>query len=155
MQVAEVDPFTIPPPQYSGPRETVITHQSQMAVHTVEVPAVQHAAPAVQYAAPAVQYAAPAVPAVQYAVPQFQVVHTAPQNLLTDLPGQVTCSNCHTHCITRTRYKTGTLTWIIVITLLLLCLWPFAFIPLCIDTFKDVEHSCSTCGTVLHVHKQI
>ncbi|XP_061737312.1 lipopolysaccharide-induced tumor necrosis factor-alpha factor homolog isoform X2 [Nerophis ophidion] len=131
MQVANVDPLRIQPPPYPGTQETVVIHQSQFAVQTVEVPV------------------------VQYAVPQVRVVHPAPASLLTDVPGQVTCINCHTHGITRTRYINGALTWVIAGVLGFFCFWPCLFIPFCLNTCKDVEHSCSTCGTVLHIHKQM
>ncbi|XP_054634135.1 lipopolysaccharide-induced tumor necrosis factor-alpha factor homolog [Dunckerocampus dactyliophorus] len=137
--VEKAGPAPIPmPPSYTGPPQTVVVQQSppvlQTAqIHTVQMPVYQHSAPQLQVVQPAV---------------------VAPRRPLKDLPGQMTCPNCHTTGITLVQYKNGTLTWILIAVLLVL-FWPLCLIPLCIKSCKDVKHSCATCGVPLYVYKRI
>ncbi|RVE75785.1 hypothetical protein OJAV_G00002470 [Oryzias javanicus] len=92
--------------------------------------------------------------------PQVHVTHqVAPmvvvQPLPTDAPGQMHCPHCKNTVVTKTEYKVGMLAWIICGVLALFICWPCSCIPFCIDSCKDVQHSCPSCNNVLHLYKRM
>ena len=74
---------------------------------------------------------------------------------VSELPMTYNCHVCHTQQVTRVTYKPGTLTWIIVLVLCLLGLWPCCLIPLCIDGVKDVYHTCPNCNSEVGVCRRM
>lgn len=78
-----------------------------------------------------------------------------PQVVFGDAPVQMTCPTGGGHqIITNIAYKNGTLTYLLA-GLFCFILGPCcALIPFCIDSFKDVEHTCPEHGTVLGVYKR-
>uniref|UniRef100_A0A914UNP4 LITAF domain-containing protein n=1 Tax=Plectus sambesii TaxID=2011161 RepID=A0A914UNP4_9BILA len=84
------------------------------------------------------------------------VVHTEtlPTAVIGDIPIQTTCPKCQQHVVTRLNYKAGALTWICVIVILLV-FFPLAWAPLCIDSCKDVEHYCPSCGTHIGTKRRL
>ncbi|RWR99113.1 hypothetical protein B4U79_12956 [Dinothrombium tinctorium] len=71
-------------------------------------------------------------------------------------PARLTCPNCHRDIITATNTTAGLLTWVLCGTLAFVGLfWGPCLLPFCIDSCKDVEHSCPNCGTVLGIYKRI
>ncbi|KAL4239534.1 cell death-inducing p53 target 1 [Mactra antiquata] len=61
------------------------------------------------------------------------------------------CQYCHADIITATSYETGNFAWLIC---LILCCFGLdagcCLIPFCVDTCKDVVHTCPNCQQVLH-----
>ncbi|XP_008409050.1 cell death-inducing p53-target protein 1 homolog isoform X2 [Poecilia reticulata] len=115
-----------------------------------------------QYLQPgAQQYQQPAQqPVVQYiaTTQQNQILQSGNQVLLvqhmpTDVAGSMLCPHCKNTVVTSIEYKVGMLTWIIFGVLLLFC-WPCSCIPFCVNSCKDVQHSCPQCNNVLHLYKR-
>ncbi|XP_051797320.1 LITAF domain-containing protein-like [Acanthochromis polyacanthus] len=91
-----------------------------------------------------------APPAGYQAVQTGQVIVTP---ALQDIPGQTVCPHCQQSVTTTTVFKPGLLTWAVCGGLAFVgcCCW----IPFCIDACKDVEHSCPSCHSVIHIHKRM
>ncbi|KAL1005469.1 hypothetical protein UPYG_G00059560 [Umbra pygmaea] len=97
-------------------------------------------------------------PAPQYIVTQqpanvTQVVMSH-QHLPGDVPGRMKCPHCQIEILTETRHKPGIMAWWLCIFLGLLLIWPCCLIPLFVPACQDVEHRCSTCKKVIHIHRQ-
>ncbi|KAM9792645.1 LITAF domain-containing protein-like [Neosynchiropus ocellatus] len=98
------------------------------------------------------------VAAYGYGMPAPQVIQTTSQVVMvqpTNASGAMVCPFCHTSVVTNTRYISGALTWLICAIVGIFLCWPCCLIPFCVDSCKDVEHSCPNCQRVLHIHKQI
>ncbi|XP_048052001.1 lipopolysaccharide-induced tumor necrosis factor-alpha factor homolog [Megalobrama amblycephala] len=97
---------------------------------------------------------APMVYTQQPTAPAFdQEIVIAPR--LTELPGQIKCPNCKKQIVTEMNFINGTLVWVICGSLGILLIWPFCLIPLCVNSCKDVEHSCPSCKTLIHVYRRM
>ncbi|XP_025086072.1 cell death-inducing p53-target protein 1 homolog [Pomacea canaliculata] len=61
-------------------------------------------------------------------------------------PIMVTCPHCHATVTTSTHYTVGTFAWLICVIILLLGFWlGCCLIPFCVDSCKDVIHTCPNC----------
>uniref|UniRef100_A0AAQ4Q0Y7 LITAF domain-containing protein n=2 Tax=Gasterosteus aculeatus aculeatus TaxID=481459 RepID=A0AAQ4Q0Y7_GASAC len=99
-------------------------------------------------------------PAYQYIQQQPQVVQPVNQVVvvqpnLTDTSRQKMCPNCRNTGMTQLRYINGMLTWLICGVVGIFGFLPCMCIPFCVNSCKDVEHSCPSCGHVLHVHRRM
>eukprot|EP01084_Bolivina_argentea_P090871 163654_1 len=69
-------------------------------------------------------------------------------------PQQAHCPTCNRITYTKIHYVNGLATWLSVGGLVVMQCWMgCCLIPLCIDGLKDVEHSCSQCGTFIGKNK--
>nr|XP_040041859.1 lipopolysaccharide-induced tumor necrosis factor-alpha factor homolog [Gasterosteus aculeatus aculeatus] len=98
-------------------------------------------------------------PAYQYIQQQPQVVQPVNQVVvvqpnLTDTSRQKMCPNCRNTGMTQLRYINGMLTWLICGVVGIFGFLPYMCIPSCVNSCKDVEHSCPSCGHVLYVHRR-
>ncbi|CAF0771559.1 unnamed protein product [Rotaria sordida] len=75
--------------------------------------------------------------------------------IVGDYPMQCMCPRCGRQIVTRIEKKSGLLVWIICGVLFLLGLWICCFIPFCIDSCRDTEHYCPSCGAMLGINKRI
>ncbi|XP_005460585.1 lipopolysaccharide-induced tumor necrosis factor-alpha factor homolog [Oreochromis niloticus] len=173
MEKGQAPNTDLPAPPYPGPPLDHKAGVSQPAVQPVVQPVVQPAVqpvvqpvvqPAVQpVVQPVVQPAVQIVqqPAYQHNAQQPQVVQPVSQvvvmqgHLPKDVPGQMKCPHCQTEVVTKTEYKIGILTWLIFGLLLFMGCWPCYVIPFFVKECKDVEHSCPTCNSVIHIHKYL
>ncbi|CDS37399.1 lipopolysaccharide induced TNF alpha factor [Echinococcus multilocularis] len=82
------------------------------------------------------------------------VVHTS--GALGPGPSRFFCSTCQREVMTNVTYKSGALTWLLVVLIFFLggalgcCL-----IPLCCDCDKDAVHTCSQCGQTLGTYSRL
>jgi lipopolysaccharide-induced tumor necrosis factor-alpha factor len=101
------------------------------------------------------QYFKP-LPAVNTQQPQQQqqviyVPTVATRNSLTAQPARIQCPNCRADVLTNIEHQSGCLTWIIIGSLcatglFIPLIWcGCQFIPCCVDSCKDVAHSCPNC----------
>ena len=79
----------------------------------------------------------------------------ATQVVFGELPVQVICPNGGHQVTTNVTYKNGTLTFLLA-ALLCFILGPIcALIPFCVNSVKDVVHTCPEDGTVIGVYKRL
>jgi lipopolysaccharide-induced tumor necrosis factor-alpha factor len=65
-------------------------------------------------------------------------------------PQNIVCPQCRARVITVTKKKIGTGAWCCCIILCASLVWcGCQFLPFCLDTFKDVEHYCSSCNNLV------
>ncbi|XP_034543157.1 cell death-inducing p53-target protein 1 homolog [Notolabrus celidotus] len=86
----------------------------------------------------------------------IQTVHSRVviEYLPADVPGRMVCPHCQRSVMTETKHKNGFLAWMMCLTLGFAMCWLCCWIPLYINTCKDVQHSCPNCNKVIHIHKQ-
>uniref|UniRef100_A0A3B5MI82 LITAF domain-containing protein n=1 Tax=Xiphophorus couchianus TaxID=32473 RepID=A0A3B5MI82_9TELE len=130
----------IPAPPYPGPPLDPSEHSQDVNQKNPQPVDQESAQPVPQ------QYPEPG--AQQYPQPGVFLV----QHLPTDVAGSMLCPHCKNTVVTSVEYKVGMLTWIIF-GVLFFC-WPCSFIPFCVNSCKDVQHSCPQCNNVLHLYKR-
>ncbi|KAJ3270160.1 hypothetical protein HDV01_000495 [Terramyces sp. JEL0728] len=122
------------PPQYiqqygqPGMQQPSQTYQPQQSAPVTQAPVTQ--APVGQTA----MYIAPAI--------------------FGEHPQPITCMNCKQQGISVTEKTNGAATWIAAGVILFVCC-PCAWVPLVIDSCKDTNHRCATCGMVAGTKKMI
>ncbi|XP_068687660.1 LITAF domain-containing protein-like [Montipora capricornis] len=73
-----------------------------------------------------------------------------------EIPVPMTCPNCRATIVTSTDYVTGTLTWLACLGLCVVgCDAGCCLIPFCVDSMKDVIHTCPSCGTQVGVYRRM
>lgn len=77
-----------------------------------------------------------------------------PPLMFGESPMQVTCGNCHQTVVTTTTAENGACAYIAALVVFILCC-PCFWIPLVIDTCKDVNHTCPACGAILGQYKKL
>ncbi|RUS80838.1 hypothetical protein EGW08_011393 [Elysia chlorotica] len=66
--------------------------------------------------------------------------------MFRELPVRCKCPHCQADVQTGTHYETGTLTWILCAVIFIVGFFcGCCFIPFCIDSAKDVVHTCPSC----------
>ncbi|XP_067296874.1 cell death-inducing p53-target protein 1 homolog isoform X4 [Pseudorasbora parva] len=74
---------------------------------------------------------------------------------LTDVPRRVICRHCMMEVTTEIEHINGALTWLICAGLAIFVCWFCCFIPFCVDSWKDVKHTCPNCKNVIHIYKRM
>lgn len=84
-----------------------------------------------------------------------RIVHVVQQNILYGPnPVQVTCPNCSASITSATTEETGVIAWVMAGGLCLVGCWlGCCLIPLCVDSLKDVTHTCPNCQAFLGRYK--
>lgn len=73
-----------------------------------------------------------------------------------DFPTRTRCKNCGQEVVTRLRHVPGTLTFVMMILILLIGgVFFCCLIPLCIHGLMDVQHRCPECNTVLGYYHRL
>ncbi|XP_044202242.1 LITAF domain-containing protein-like [Thunnus albacares] len=127
-----------------------------------EIPAPPYPGPPVNHSyptQPGPQPGFPGQPVYLYNPQQPQIIQPVAQvvmvqQLPTDAPAEMVCPTCRNTIITKIEYRNGFLTWLLCGLLGIFVCWPCCLIPFCVDACKDVEHSCPSCNTVLHIHQR-
>nr|CUU97815.1 hypothetical transcript [Hymenolepis microstoma] len=65
-------------------------------------------------------------------------------------PQEIYCPTCHRIVVSQTSTKTGTWTWIMCLLLSFVgCDLGCCLIPFCLDSCKDVNHTCPECQRIV------
>ncbi|XP_055060222.1 lipopolysaccharide-induced tumor necrosis factor-alpha factor homolog [Misgurnus anguillicaudatus] len=137
------------PPPYPGPQvtQTGMNFPGHQGAYTAQTdPSPYPPPPPYGFGAPPTNVQPMAVPVVT----QVVVMST-----LTDVPGRITCPLCHQDVVTEIEHSSGLLTWLICGTLAIFACWLCCCIPFCVDSCKDVKHSCPNCKNVIRVYSRV
>eukprot|EP00090_Calanus_glacialis_P024266 TRINITY_DN37690_c0_g1_i1.p1 TRINITY_DN37690_c0_g1~~TRINITY_DN37690_c0_g1_i1.p1 ORF type:complete len:131 (+),score=37.67 TRINITY_DN37690_c0_g1_i1:32-394(+) len=100
-------------------------------------------APGQGFAAPGQGFTAPGENRVMYVAPP-----TFGEQAVTTV-----CRNCQANITTSTSSETGTIAWISAGVLCVIGFWCCFWIPLTMDSLKDVTHKCPNCNAVVGKYK--
>jgi len=142
----------VPPPAYQPQSDQSFPQVAPDSNPLHPQPSSTYSSPqTVQYHQPATQGFTPKM-AYQGQGQQMGGPHPVPLASLLDQPNWVQCPSCSQVNMDRLEFVSGTRTH----------LWALAFccciglccIPYCVSGMKDVEHHCSSCGTLLATYKR-
>ncbi|CAH1255255.1 LITAF [Branchiostoma lanceolatum] len=83
---------------------------------------------------------------------------SGPEEEFGDAPVVMMCPHCRIRIVTSLKYVRGPMVYATSMFLLLSIIpWVLCgcFIPLCLRSMKDVEHSCPNCGSKLGTYKRL
>lgn len=69
-------------------------------------------------------------------------------------PARIVCPSCRANITTRLEYETTTKTHMMCVIMCIFGLWPCCLIPYCMDTCKNTNHHCPSCGAYLGQYKR-
>ncbi|XP_067296872.1 cell death-inducing p53-target protein 1 homolog isoform X2 [Pseudorasbora parva] len=144
------------PPPYPGPQPT----QTDMNYPGPQAPYPGPQAPhppqtdpqAAPYQPPPYGFGGPSINVQPTMIP---VVTQMVDAGLTDVPRRVICRHCMMEVTTEIEHINGALTWLICAGLAIFVCWFCCFIPFCVDSWKDVKHTCPNCKNVIHIYKRM
>ncbi|KAG5676618.1 hypothetical protein PVAND_006438 [Polypedilum vanderplanki] len=89
-----------------------------------------------------------------YHIPQgtTQVVTVITNAAYGPEPVVIICPSCHQQNQTKLDYESSTKTHLMAFVICLLC-WPCFWMPYAIDSCKDTNHYCSSCGAYLGTYR--
>merc|ERR1712117_351193 len=114
-------------------------------------PAYGQQAPSYGQQAPSYTYGNPDTMPVS-SQPQHTAITVVQAPLFGREPMETFCPRCQRNVRTTTIKKTSQTAYLYAI-ILCLCCYCLACIPCCMDSCKNVEHSCPSCGAQLGVYK--
>ncbi|XP_073699226.1 lipopolysaccharide-induced tumor necrosis factor-alpha factor homolog [Garra rufa] len=135
------------PPPYPQMDQTAVNYPAQQPVY---LPQAGPQAP--PYQPPPYGFGATTITVQPTVVP---VVRQIAVMSLTDVPGRIICPHCMTEVLTETEYISGLLAWLICGVLALFACWLCCCIPFCVDSCKDVKHTCPNCKNIIHLYKRM
>ncbi|TGZ62737.1 hypothetical protein CRM22_007263 [Opisthorchis felineus] len=75
---------------------------------------------------------------------------------LSSIPTAVFCRHCFTEVVTKVKYQSGSLTWVMCATIACFCgILGCCLIPFFMKRYKNVLHICPQCGVALGTYKRI
>merc|ERR1711970_1306141 len=136
--------FSNPPPQYSQMYPSLAqSNQAPLPGYASPV-----APPGTGYG-----YSAPPAPGQGYGAPMTtSVLYNSSSSFGKD-PVTTVCKNCGANITTSTTTETGLVAWISAGVLCGVGLWCCFWIPLTMNSLKDVTHKCPNCNVVVGKHK--
>merc|ERR1711874_152051 len=94
-----------------------------------------------------------AVPPPSYGVPVATTVMYNSPTAFGPEPVTTVCNNCHANITTSTHPETGLVAWISAGVLCAVGFWCCFWIPLAMNSLKDVTHKCPSCNAVVGKHR--
>ncbi|XP_063082563.1 lITAF domain-containing protein isoform X1 [Cavia porcellus] len=83
-------------------------------------------------------------------------MHTTMPRTSTSMPIQTVCPYCGNYIITITTPVPGLLSWLLCSSLFIFgCVLGCCFLPFCVRSLMDVQHSCPVCRHVLFHHRRL
>jgi len=102
--------------------------------------------PPAEYPPPPSYTPGPGPPPVAAGVPVVQTVVVGPSNFGRQ-PVRTMCPNCRNEVTTTTTEETGVMAYIVAGLLCFVgCFCGCCLIPLCMDSLKDIVHTCPNCN---------
>ncbi|XP_070495352.1 lipopolysaccharide-induced tumor necrosis factor-alpha factor homolog [Chironomus tepperi] len=86
--------------------------------------------------------------------PRTNVVVINQQVIFGENPIAMTCPGCRNQIVTKVSHENNVINHSIALGLCLFGFWCCCCIPYCIDSIKDVNHSCSKCGVFLGKYRR-
>ncbi|XP_055686903.1 lipopolysaccharide-induced tumor necrosis factor-alpha factor homolog [Lutzomyia longipalpis] len=139
------------------PQKSAYPHQGSGQEYTGNYPHPQPppAYDQTQYGAPYPPTGAPNATSMPHPqTTQPQVIHTIVNNPpVGPDPSTIVCPSCRQQVITRLDYETTTKTHIMAAILCAFVCWPCAWIPYVMDSCKNANHYCPSCGAFIGTYK--
>ncbi|XP_030646738.1 lipopolysaccharide-induced tumor necrosis factor-alpha factor homolog [Chanos chanos] len=149
-----------PPPEYRPTQPPYPTQAYVQSYPPQGQPYVQSYQPQGQpYMYPQQAYSQPYHPPVQAPPPTRPIVTVqttvVQSGMYGTLPVQTVCPACAQNVITQLDYSSGNAVWLLCLGLCMFGCFPFSLIPFCVDSLKDVTHTCPNCRAVLGVYRRL
>ncbi|XP_067296873.1 cell death-inducing p53-target protein 1 homolog isoform X3 [Pseudorasbora parva] len=137
------------PPPYPGPQPT----QTDMNYPGPQAPYPGPQAPHPPQTDP--QAAPNLAPSINVQPTMKPIVTQMGDPRLAEIPHHIICPHCMMEVTTKIEHISGPLTWIIYGFLAIFVFWACCCIPFCVDSCKDVKHTCPNCKNVIHIYKRM